>query len=225
MPLSSIGQTQNDFFIDSARRQNLSTTSAIMGRDASQLDMNDFFNLLVAQMTNQDMMNPQTDTDYIAQMAQFTTLRGIQVIQEYQVSSYAASYTGKTVAIAHTGDSGNLTRTEGVVTGVTFYDGEPKVIVNGISFPLYAVMEVKLPGTPNSPSTGGTGSTGGSGTVSQTDAVAYIGKTVTITYTNEYDEEIDTEGVVTEVKTNKDGVVHVIVGGNEYPASAVKSVR
>jgi len=125
----------------------LTTSSAITGKDASQMDMNDFFNLLVAQMTNQDMMNPTSDTEFIAQMAQFSSLQGIQNIQEYQVSSYATSYVGKTVAIAYTSESGNLTKTEGVVDSVTFYDGEPKVVVNGVAYPLYSVMEIKVPGT------------------------------------------------------------------------------
>jgi len=132
-------------------KNQLGTKSVIQGKDASKLDMNDFFNLLVAQMTNQDMMNPTSDTEFIAQMAQFTTLQGIQTITEYQLSSYATSYVGKTVAIAYTSESsGQLTKTEGVVESVSFYDGEPKVKVNGFSYPLYAVMEVKVPGSSSS---------------------------------------------------------------------------
>lgn len=122
---------------------NLSTNSPIIGKGANELKMDDFFNLLVAQMTNQDMMNPTNDTEFIAQMAQFTALQGIQTIQEYQLSAYAVSYVGKNVAVAYTNDSGNFTKTEGVVENVTFYDGQPKVVVNNMSFPLYAVMEIK----------------------------------------------------------------------------------
>lgn len=126
----------------------LSSSSVITGRDASQLGMEDFFNLLVAQMTNQDMMNPTNDTEFIAQMAQFTTLQGIQSIQENQVAAYASSYVGKYVSIAHIGDSGSLTKMEGIVEKVSFYDGEPKVIVNNVSFPLYSVMEVRASAPP-----------------------------------------------------------------------------
>lgn len=126
---------------------NINTKSVIMGRDASSLGMNDFFNLLVAQMTNQDMMNPQSDTEFVAQMAQFTALQGIQTIQEYQLSSYATSYVGKHVSIAYANENqnGSLTKTEGIVEKVSFYDGEPKVTVNGFAYPLYSVMEVKTP--------------------------------------------------------------------------------
>ncbi len=38
------------------------------------LTQNNFLQLLVAQMENQDPMNPQSDTDMAAQMAQFTSL-------------------------------------------------------------------------------------------------------------------------------------------------------
>ena len=117
----------------------------IMGRGPEELGVDDFFNLMAAQLRNQDMFNPQSDTDFIAQMAQFTSLRAVQMIQESQLASYATSFAGKHVTIAHTDNSGNLTRTEGVVSRVTFYDGEPRVIVNNIAFPLFAVMEVHDP--------------------------------------------------------------------------------
>ena len=110
----------------------LTTSTPIMGKGAHEMDMNDFLKLLVAQMTHQDMMNPTSDTEFIAQMAQFTALQGIQTIQEYQLSAYAASYAGKYVAIAHVNDAGIMTKVEGFVEAVTFYDGEPKVVVKGI---------------------------------------------------------------------------------------------
>ncbi|EOC99708.1 flagellar hook assembly protein FlgD [Caldisalinibacter kiritimatiensis] len=42
-----------------------------MGKDA-------FLNLLVSQLKNQDPLNPMEDKEFIAQMAQFTTLEQIQ---------------------------------------------------------------------------------------------------------------------------------------------------
>jgi len=38
------------------------------------LGQNDFLQLLVTQMQNQDPMSPMQDTEFIAQMAQFTSL-------------------------------------------------------------------------------------------------------------------------------------------------------
>ena len=144
MATSGVSMSGSEAYI---KPSTLSTSSAIRGKDASEMGMSDFFNLLAAQLQNQDMMNPQSNTEFIAQMAQFTTLQGLQKITEYQLSSYATSYVGKNVAIAYTNDSGSLTRTEGIVERVTFYDGEPKVVVGNVSYPLYAVMEVKVPET------------------------------------------------------------------------------
>ncbi len=39
------------------------------------LSVQDFFNMMVKQLTNQDFMNPVDDTQYLAQMAQFVLMR------------------------------------------------------------------------------------------------------------------------------------------------------
>lgn len=137
MPINAMNG--NDSYI---KPDNISSNSTVKGKGADELGMEDFFNLLVAQMTNQDMLNPKNDTEYIAQMAQFTSLQGIQTIQEYQLSSYAASYVGKNVVISHIDKNNNITKTAGIVQSVSFYDGEPKVVINDVSYPLYSVMEV-----------------------------------------------------------------------------------
>lgn len=215
--ISSVNSNSKDWQIQPSK---LTSKSVIQGKGADEMTMDDFFNLLVAQMTNQDMMNPSTDTEYIAQMAQFTTLRGIQVIQEYQLSAYASSYAGKTVTIAYTGDNGNLTRTEGVVESVTFYDGEPKVVVNGVSYPLYSVMEVKSAGT----SGGSRTDDGKQQSITPSQAAAFIGKTVTVKYIDSDDVEIEAEGVVSAVKTGSNGQVLLVIDGNEYPVDAVTAI-
>lgn len=185
----------------------ISTSTAIQGKDASNLDMNDFFNLLVAQMTNQDMMNPVNDTEFIAQMAQFSALQGVQTIQEYQLSAYATSHVGKYVTIAHQNEVGALDTISGKVDSVTFYDGTPKVVVNGKNYDLYEVMEV------NETAKGG----------SLAEATKYVGKTVTVSYKNDYNETKELTGVVTKAEV-KDNVVQVVIDGKYYPASSVKAV-
>ena len=46
------------------------------------LNMQDFLNLLVAQITNQDALNPMDNTEFIAQMAQFSTLQAMTDLTE-----------------------------------------------------------------------------------------------------------------------------------------------
>ena len=202
----------------------LSTRTAITGRSADELGMEDFFNLLVAQMTNQDMLNPTADTEYVAQMAQFTQLKGIETLQEYMLSSYATSYIGKTVAVAHVAANGDMTRTEGVVETISFYDGEPKVVVGGVSYPLYSVMEIKQPGSASDKDSATASDTVDNKGVTQPDAVAYIGRNVAVSYTDKDGREIKEEGVVESVRTNSDGLVQVEMYGEFHPAYAVNSV-
>jgi flagellar basal-body rod modification protein FlgD len=42
--------------------------------DVSRLGQNDFLTLLIAQLKNQDPLNPASNTEFIAQLAQFSTL-------------------------------------------------------------------------------------------------------------------------------------------------------
>jgi flagellar basal-body rod modification protein FlgD len=140
MPVS--GATSNnasDYYIQG---NSVTEQTAIKGKSADQMDMDDFFSLLIAQMTNQDMMEPTDNTEFVSQMASFTSLSGLQKIQEYQLSSYATSYAGKYVTISETNASGDLNTITGQVDSVTFYGGSPMVVVGGKQYDLYKVMEV-----------------------------------------------------------------------------------
>lgn len=196
----------------------LGTSTAIQGKDPSKMDMNDFFKLLVAQMTNQDMLNPTNDTEFIAQMAQFAALQGVQSIQEYQLSSYATSYVGKNVTIADVNDKGDLVTIEGFVERVTFYDGKPQVVVGGKTYDLHKVMEVSPgDGVPS-------GGSGAGNSVSLSEASSYIGKTVKVEYLGSDKVQVVKQGVV-ESALMKDGTVMVIIDGKTHPASAITTVN
>jgi len=47
-----------------------------------KLDKNAFFNLLVTQLQNQDPLNPVEDKEFIAQMAQFSSLEQLQQLNQ-----------------------------------------------------------------------------------------------------------------------------------------------
>lgn len=118
-------------------------TKRTAGKAPDQLDMNDFLNLLVAELTNQDIMNPSSNTEFVAQLATFSSLSGIQTLQDYSLSSYAVSYVGKYVQIANQDEkTGKITSVYGQVERVTFFEGQPKVQVDGKTYDLYKVMEV-----------------------------------------------------------------------------------
>lgn len=61
-------------------------------------DQDMFLKVLVAQMSNQDPMNPQTDNEFIGQMAQFSTLEQMQKLNTSFAQTQANSMVGKYIA-------------------------------------------------------------------------------------------------------------------------------
>lgn len=200
----------SDYYLNSTNNVNAKRT--IQGKSADQLTMDDFFNLFAAQMSNQDMMNPQENTEFIAQMAQFTSLQGIKQIQEYQLSSYAVSYVGKQVSIAEINDiTGDLDTITGTVESITFYDGTPKAVVNGKTYDLFKIMEV------NTTASGGANS-------ALSDASKYVGQTVRLIHENTKTGIPDVITGVVDKVTLIDGKPYVVIKDTEYPASEIQSI-
>jgi flagellar basal-body rod modification protein FlgD len=102
------------------------------------LDQNDFLQLLVTQMTQQDPMNPMKDTEFIAQMASFSALEQSKEMQQDMALLQATDLIGRTVSLED--DSG--TQTSGTVSGVEVESGAPKIIVDGVSYDLSTLRGV-----------------------------------------------------------------------------------
>jgi flagellar basal-body rod modification protein FlgD len=189
------------------RDSTITTNSVIQGKDANEMGMDDFFNLLVAQLTNQDMMNPTGDTEFISQMAQFSALQGVKTIQEYQLSSYAASYIGKYVTIANVTETGQMETIVGKVDSITYYDGTPKVVVNGNPYDMFTVMEIN--------------NEDGSGALAQ--ALSFVGHDATVRVQNEDETWSDLTGEVTDAGVAS-GKPYVTIGGTNYSTDMIQLV-
>ncbi|WP_319561871.1 flagellar hook assembly protein FlgD [Marispirochaeta sp.] len=112
------------------------------GRKAKQeLDKDDFLKILLTQLTHQDPTEPMKDKEFIAQMAQFSTLE--------QMTNMASSFTQLSGVMASAkamntlGHQVEIIRGDQVIRGtVEAVSGRdfPQVLVNGI---YYGVDEIE----------------------------------------------------------------------------------
>ena len=116
---------------------------------AESMGQDDFLKLVIAQLQNQNPMEPQKDTEFIAQMAQFDTLNQMRelnhamtVMRGLAELSQASNLIGKEVQ-ATDASGGYIT---GRVDSVSMVNGLPMLDVNGRPIDLYNVVKVMAPG-------------------------------------------------------------------------------
>jgi len=112
--------------------------SSDMGQDA-------FLQLLMAQLKNQDPLNPTDSNQFMSQQAQFTQISELQKLNKSMASSnqimQASSLIGKEVSLPDPDDyektvSGKVSEAKINAKGAT-------VVVNGKEYPLDSVLSVK----------------------------------------------------------------------------------
>ncbi len=80
---------------------NSSAETGAFGKAAgAAMDQQMFLKLLVTELTNQDPMNPQDQKDFLAQLAQFSTVEGLNNMQSTQKQQQASEMLGKTVVVS-----------------------------------------------------------------------------------------------------------------------------
>jgi flagellar basal-body rod modification protein FlgD len=104
----------------SASTQAASGANSAMGKDQ-------FLKLFVAQLQHQDPMNPMQDSDFMGQMASFSTLEQVSNLASENARSNAIGLLGRTVTYKNK-DGAELT---GTVEKVSTKDGKPSLTVGG----------------------------------------------------------------------------------------------
>ncbi len=96
---------------------------------SSAMDMKSFLKLMVAQLSSQDPTNPVSDTDYSAQLAQYSSLDEMEKMNtnlatqnQLQTMSSGAALIGKTVSGYSNTSKAPVT---GVVQGLVVVDSIP----------------------------------------------------------------------------------------------------
>ena len=87
-------------------------------------------------------MNPVDDTQFVTQMAQFSTLQAMSEMSSNMKNNYMLSLIGQEVTCAKFNVSGNLVKETGKVERVTLADDEFALYVNGEKFTLSQIMEL-----------------------------------------------------------------------------------
>ncbi len=137
--MSAEDQAKLKMQVDAFNKQN-----TVNGRTAQQsLGKDDFLKLLITQLSNQDPTSPMDNTQFISQMAQFSSLEQITnmnaefaKMNSMLVSSNGVNTIGKTVDI-NVGDA----NTSGVVEAVTLGEN-PQVKVNGMYYDMAQIAAV-----------------------------------------------------------------------------------
>ena len=114
------------------------TSGTTKSKTNNELGKDDFLQLLVTQLQHQDPLAPMEDKDFIAQMAQFTSLEQMKNMNNAVQITQATSYIGKQVTWA---DSQGTEQT-GIVTAIRIVNSEPKVMIGEESIELKKIMSV-----------------------------------------------------------------------------------
>jgi len=104
--------------------------------NSTELGKEQFLSLLVAQLQNQDPLSPMDNTQYIAQMAQFSTVEQLINVKD-EVSllrlniGTASSLIGKAVTWNEYDSNGKVMQRSGIVDSIISQDGYLYVEVGG----------------------------------------------------------------------------------------------
>ena len=110
-----------------------------------------FLNLMVAEMTNQDPLEPTSNTEFITQLAGFSQLSYMRDSSKYSLATYASSLVGKVVTATKPDGKDQITKT-GVVESVSKSGDTYNLMIDGEMFDIAKVTKVE-PGDSSGSST------------------------------------------------------------------------
>jgi flagellar basal-body rod modification protein FlgD len=210
------------------------TSSSSSSSSSSTLNQDDFMQLLIAQMKYQDPLNPTDSTQYMSQLAQFSSLQQLENLNDKMTTSINANYTltqsinntmaasfiGKDVKL--TGSSITYDGSDAVTLGYTLPAEANKVTVkvyNSSGALVKTLTATDMAKGDNTISWDGTNNQGNalaSGTYTfSVDATASNGSTITPT--------LFKYGQITAVKYTDSGTV-LVINGADYSLSDVTEI-
>ncbi len=127
-----------------------SETSSTKSATSNPLDNTQFMQMLLAQLKNQNPMEPVDDQQMLGQMAQLNSLQALQAIQSMMdglasanQTTYAATLIGKTVSASF--ENGEVV--QGVVSSAILKSGTIYLQVGDHEVPINAISQISQEAT------------------------------------------------------------------------------
>jgi flagellar basal-body rod modification protein FlgD len=141
MATSAITDSLSSLYSTTGTTSSTSTTSSSSTSSSSDLDKDAFLQLLVTQMQNQNPLDPMDSTEFVSQLATFSSLEQMTTMNENMTSlisqqtfSNTASMLGKTIT---TSDG-----LSGVVSEIAVEDGSTYLYVGENQYSLSDVVSI-----------------------------------------------------------------------------------
>lgn len=119
-----------------------STERKVNQRGSSELGKDEFLKLLVTQLQYQDPLNPQDDTQFISQLAQFSSLEQMTNMSATMSNTSAYSLVGKEVIVKTKDSAGEYKEVRGTVDYVEMKNGDAKLAIDGNTYSLDDLVQV-----------------------------------------------------------------------------------
>lgn len=113
-----------DVKIDTSMAGHTVSSNKTDSSSGSSLDKDAFLKLLVTQMQYQDPLEPTSNTEYMSQLAQFSSVEQLQNLGSVFSSNQALNLTGQYVILNVPDSTGNTKQVSGLVDYVTVSDGK-----------------------------------------------------------------------------------------------------
>lgn len=173
----------------------------------SSLTQDDFLEILVAQLSNQDPLEPTSNGDFLAQMAQFSALEAMTAMSSSFAATQAYSMIGKEVYIQ---DGTDLVK--GIVSGVVNEDGVNYLLIGDEYYKAENVVGVM-------------DSTSVESNLEEQimQSASLIGKTVKATITGDDNTTTTVSGVVDKLIVQNDAI-YAVVNGTNVPVASITEI-
>lgn len=133
MPVTDVNNYSNLANISTTQTTSTSSSSSVTTATTDTLGKDAFLRLLVAELSNQDPLNPMEDREFISQMATFSSLEQMQNMNNTLTSMSEANkfnavqYIGKAVTFT-SGEGDDATQKVAVVNHVWFDPNEGTIL-------------------------------------------------------------------------------------------------